>query len=481
MKNTVQGLAPAVLLLAQAGMGGILPASAEENKKPNIVVFIADDAGMDYGCYGNQGIKTPNIDALAESGLKVEKAFLTAPQSSPSRTSMLSGKFAHTIGTEDLHTGIGDTTKLLPLYLQEAGYYTGIMLKGHIGQHGMEQFNWYDQGFWPDYVKGRWNEKAVDNFRAFIDTAAREPFFLWVGFVDPHRAYQDSLNGAPEVHSAKDVTVPPYLVDNQLTREDLAHYYDEIHRMDGHIGGMIKVLEEKGLRENTLVVFLSDNGMPFPRAKGTVYDAGVQTPLIFSWKGKIKPGTVYEDELVSTIDLAPTFLDVAGVEIPPDMYGHSIQEIFTKLEAPGRDHVFSERNWHGTDEHIRSVRTKTHRFVLNSYIEVPHGTPSDLSTSPSWYALKALQENKQLSPGQATLFECPRPRVEIYDLEKDPYQLENVADNPEYLGIGKELSKVLDEWREETNDHPYWERIKPDKVDRVTGFPIRKKNPAYIQ
>jgi len=444
-----------------------------DSEKPNILVFIADDAGMDFGCYGNSGIHTPNIDALAEQGLLVENAFLTASQCSPSRSSMLSGQFAHTIGTEDLHAPLEEGIKILPSYLQDAGYFTGCMLKKHYGgKYANEQFNWYDNGFqiWlKDQAK--WNREAVNYFTDFLDSVQNKPFFLWVGFVDPHREYNDSP--IKKVNNPDDVYVPPYLVDSEKTRRDLADYYDEISRMDNHIGLMLEQLEKRGLRENTLIVFLSDNGMPFPRAKGTVYDAGIKTPLIFAWDGVIKPGAKYM-ELVSSIDLAATLLDVAGEPVPEDIYSRSIRRIFTDQTIPGRDYVFSERNWHDADEHIRCVRTKKYKFILNSYIEWPHGM---LGTDPSWYELKNRQKQGKLTSAQQRLFECPRPAVEIYDLEKDPYELNNVADEAEYLEIGKELALELENWRDSTGDHPSHERRKSDKIDRVTGFPHTKKIP----
>lgn len=446
-------------------------------QKPNILVFVADDAGMDYGCYGNDGIITPNIDDLAAKGLKCENAFLTAPQCSPSRTSMLSGQFAHTIGTEDLHTGINDTTLLLPTYLNRQGYFTGLMLKGHIGEQGMQQFDWHDDGFYPDYVQGKWFDKALGNFQRFLDEANDKPFFMWVGFVDPHRPYTEDkveANRAAEINDPEKVQVPPYLADTEPTRVDLAHYYDEISRMDRQIGEFMQEIKNRKMAENTLVVFLSDNGFPFPRGKGSLYDAGIQTPLIFSWPGKIPEGKSYPG-LVSTIDLAPTFIEIAGGEIPGQMYGKSLQPIFYDQSLPGREYVFAERNWHGTDEYIRCARTLNHKLILNEYIRVPFGTPGDVSSGLSWYELKKLEKQGKLTLAQQRLFECPRPRVEIYDISKDPYEINNLADEKEYYEVGQELARALEQWRKATNDHPSYLRTKPDIVDRVTGFRYPKQ------
>ncbi|WP_282781770.1 sulfatase family protein [Phaeodactylibacter xiamenensis] len=440
---------------------------------PNIVVFIADDAGMEYGCYGDTAAHTPNIDALASQGVRFTKAFLTAPQCSPSRTSMLSGQFAHTIGTEDLHTGIDSTTVLVPDYLKEAGYFSGLMLKGHIGKYGMAQFDWYDEGFWPDWVRDNtWHDKALGNFNTFLDKAGDRPFFLWVGFVDPHRPYriEDGQGGrAPAVNEPGQVSVPPYLVDSPKTREDLADYYNEISRMDGQIGDMMKALESRGLRENTIVLYLSDNGMPFPRSKGTLYDSGLQTPMIWSWPGHFPEGATYEG-LSSTIDLAPTLLDYAGLERPEQMYGQSLRPVLEKPNAGGRKYVFGERNWHGADEHMRSIRTDSFLLILNSYIALPHGTPTDLSASPSWFALR---EAAQLTPAQEWLFKAPRVKVEFYDVINDPFQINNLSGKEAYLEQAKVLSKELVEWMKATGDHPPHERRRNDVVDRVSGFPVQ--------
>lgn len=444
---------------------------AQDKALPNILVFIADDAGMDFGCYGNDGISTPNIDKLAAGGLKCTNAFLTSPQCSPSRTSMLSGQFAHTIGTEDLHTGIDDTTKLAPYYLKKTGYYNGFMKKGHLGKNGDSQFDWHDLS---THTSKGWYQKAVDYFEEFIKSSNDKPFFLWVGFTDPHRPYSEghSLEDrAPEVNDPSKVIIPPYLVNSEVTRRDLADYYDEITRMDTHIGGMIEILEEKNLLENTLIVFLSDNGMPFPRAKGTLYDSGIHTPLIFNWKDRIKSGSIYNG-LVSTIDLIPTILDVCEIQKPIEMYGNSIQNIFYNHSIQGRDHIFAERNWHNADEHMRAIRTEDFLLILNSYTELPHGTPTDLSSSPSWFELVTGRENNTLTDAQKWLFRTPRYSIELYDVNSDPYQINNLSGRREYLSTGKELIKQLVIWMQSTADHPPNERRRHDVVDRISGYPV---------
>ena len=442
--------------------------------KPNIIVFLADDAGMDFGCYGNSTIKTPNIDRLASQGLRFEKAFLTSPQSSPSRTSMMTGQFAHTIGTEDLHDPINDTTQMLPYYLNQAGYTTAFMLKSHWGINGDKQFSEIIHG---EYLpnQGNLTSETYKNYNEFLDRNQDKPFFLWIGFIDPHRPYNREV--CPQVNDPEKIDVPPFLINDSDTKRDLADYYDEISRMDSDIGIMMSELEKRGLTDNTIIIFLSDNGRPFPRCKGTLYDAGIQTPLIIVWDGHIRPNSVHTNGLISSIDLAPTILDIAGITSPNEYYGKSFKNILYNPEARGRDYIFAERNWHDTDEFIRCIRTENLKLIYNAYYTLPHGTPIDLATSPSWYSIKNAQHDGTLTESQNNILLSPRPMVEIYDLNDDPYELHNVADKSEYLEEGKKLAKLLNEWREETNDHNWWERRRDDQNDRITGFPLYETRP----
>lgn len=464
---------------ALAGVTPLLSQQKETTQQPNIVVFIADDAGMDYGCYGNPGISTPNIDRLAAQGIRFEKAFLTSPQSSPSRTSMMTGKFAHTIGTQDLHTGIDANTKMIPFYFKQAGYTTACMLKTHWGPNGDRQFDRIIKGtYLPD--QGPLSKELFTNYRRFLDDMQGEPFFLWVGFIDPHRPY--NRNKCPQVNTPDKVTVPPYLADGEDTRRDLADYYNEISRMDANIGTMLEEMEKRHLLDNTIIVFLSDNGMPFPRAKGTLYDSGIQTPLIFVWDKKIKSGTKHTNGLVSTIDLAPTLLSLAGIDVPEDMYGRGFQDLLFDPSKRGSEYIFSERNWHDTDEYIRCVRSEKYKLIYNAYYDLPHGTSMDLSTSLSWYELKKHQRQGTLQKSQSQIFECPRAMVEIYDLENDPDELDNVADLMEYKAPGSVLARKMVEWQKATKDHPWWKNRRSDQNDRITGFPLfMTRPPLWIE
>ncbi|MFC2126705.1 sulfatase-like hydrolase/transferase, partial [Bacteroidota bacterium] len=207
---------------------------------PNFLILIADDAGMDFGCYGNSAIKTPNIDRLTKDGLMFESAFLTSPQCSPSRISILTGKYPHTTRTEDLHTPLPDGERFVTSYLQKAGYFTGHTNKTHYGPNGNAQFNWYS--------------KDLADFSKFVKEARNKPFFFWTGFVDPHRGYQSGTIAEP--HNSENVVVRRHLVDDSGTRKDIAMYYDEIARMDSVVGSYIEILQDEKKLKNTYVIFM---------------------------------------------------------------------------------------------------------------------------------------------------------------------------------------------------------------------------------
>jgi arylsulfatase A-like enzyme len=435
-------------------------------EKPNILIFIADDAGMDMGAYGNPVIQTPNLDQLAQEGVLFENAFLTTSQCSPSRSSILSGQFAHTIGTEDLHTPVKPHTMLLPSYLKSEGYFSGMIMKSHLGELGTAQFDHYQYGD---------DKDALELFKEFVEKKPNEtPFFAWVAFHDPHRPYANN-NDVEKKHDPNEVIVPPYFDDTPATRQDIAYYYDELSRLDENVGKILNYLEKEGLKENTVVIYLSDNGMPFPRGKATLYDFGIQTPLIFYWEsGDFQSARL--EALSSVIDIAPTIMELAGAPKPKVMYGESLLPLLTGKTKAGRKYVFAERNWHDTDEHARAIRTASHKVIVNGYPERSFPLTADYY-GPVWFDLMNLSDNGHLNKYQKSMFQVPRNRVELYDLRKDPYEIFNLVGKPGNRDLLNELTNELREWGEETNDYSPLIKRKEDIVDRLSGYHlIRKKS-----
>jgi N-sulfoglucosamine sulfohydrolase len=226
------------------------------------------------------------------------------------------------------------------------------------------------------------------------------------------------------------------------------------------------------------VIFLSDNGAPFPREKGTLYDAGTRTPLILTWPKVISRGQVYDRGIVSTIDLPGTLLEVAG-STSAETERRSFAALLTNPSGyVGSDYVFSERNWHDCDEHQRAVRTSRFKLIrTDAYTELPLCTAADIGSSPSFHSLRARAKSGRLTAAQQRLFEAPRARLELYDVARDPWELRNVAEDPRYARELRELTAVLQKWMEQSDDFPAAFRVRDDNTDRITGLPFTGKIP----
>ncbi len=290
---------------------------------------------------------------------------------------------------------------------------------------------------------------------------------MWFATTDPHRPYQRNI--IPRPHMNEDVIVPPYLPDTPEVRSDLALYYDEITRLDSVMGRVRQELKEQGVADNTMIVFLSDNGRPFPRCKTTVYDSGVKTPWIVAWPAKVKAGTVCKS-LISSVDLAPTLLELAGLEVGETFQGKSFKPLLENPNATIRTHIFAEHNWHDFEDFGRAVRSRCYKYIRNYYPDIPGTPPADAVRSQQIIHedARTARKNVKLTEDQKQCFLIPRPEVELYDLEKDPHELNNLAGKPEYQKVEQELRAELDQWQEATYDRLPRNR-RPDEFHRETG------------
>ena len=433
----------------------------KKRELPNIIWLIADDAGWnDFGCFGDPVIHTPNIDRLGYNGLRFTNAYITSPQCSPSRSSLWSSKYAHSTGTEDLHAPLPAKEKIFPQFIRGKNYFSGNVGKLHLGKPSRKKF---------DFIS-----KDVDNWNKFFKKSPKNsPFFLALGFHQPHRPFK--YKKQKYEYNRNKIILPPYLPDLNPVRKDLKRYYNEISKMDYKIGKLLKYLENNELLENTLIVFLSDNGPPFPRAKGFLYDPGIKTPLIFYWKNKIK--AAINEKLVSTIDLVPTLLEMIDIDIPDFLHGESFYNIIKRKWANHRKYLFTERNWHDLDDHVRSVRTDKYKYIRNYLPWKPYTLPADVFGSPSFKAMLKAKRNNNLSDQKKLIFKWPRPAEELYDLEQDPNEFNNLAFRKDYNGIIGELKESLNSWEDRTNDVSIRKR-KPDSYDYRKIF---KKGEIDIQ
>ncbi len=428
--------------------------------RPNIVLIIADDvSAADLGCYGNPGVRTPNLDRLAADGLRFTRAYVAAPSCSPSRCSILTSRYPHNLETAaELHGALPAGLPLFPQRLREHGYYTMHAGKAHFGtndQNGVQTlvgparaaFDIGGDGE-PEPGKGGYGgeEKWLQRLRNRPDG---QPFFAWFASHDAHRIWDaDDFAGT---HRPEDVMVPPSLLDTPETRADLAAYYDEITRLDHHVGLVLEELERQKILEQTIVIFLADHGRPFPHAKTHLYEEGVLTPLLIRLPGRTHAGRAVE-ALVSTLDLAPTVLELAGVSRPEGFQGVSLTPLLQDPSGLVRDFLFAEQNWHNFPAHVRLVRHGDYAYLRNAWPEQLLPGASDTFYNPSAQALKEAWAAGQLSGLQANIFQQPRAAEELYDLARDPHQAQNVIDDPAHREALRVLRQALEQWTRDTGD-----------------------------
>ena len=438
-------------------------------EKPNFVFIIADDVSWnDIGCYGNEIVKTPNIDLLAKEGLQFTNAYLTASSCSPSRCSIISGKYPHSDGAAELHTPLPEDEIPFPLMLKENGYYTAHAGKWHLGPNVYKAFDIYtdNNGF-------NNGDGGEDNWVPFLkDRPKDKPFFFWLASYDAHRPW--GADNFQITHNPLEVDVPIYFADTPETRQDIASYYNEIGRFDYYIGKVREELEKQGVLENTVIIVMADNGRPFPRCKTRVYDSGMKTPFVVFWPKGIKSKGIRTESLVSAIDVAPTILELAGIDHPKGYQGKSFVPVLENPFAETRTAVFSEHNWHDYEAHERMIRTKEFLYVLNARPNLTNCGPADSKRSPTQYALNQVRDEGKLTPAQADIFMVPRPSEELFDVKNDPLQLLNLASVPKYQKDLKEMRRLLKNWQFNTGDTTP-EDLTPDWFDRETGEQLKIK------
>jgi arylsulfatase A-like enzyme len=453
-----------------------------ETSPPNVIIFIADDVGWnDYGCYGNPAARTPHIDRLAAGGIRFDAAYLTASSCSPSRSSIITGRYPHNNGkAAELHQPISVHLPWFPELLREAGYYTALSGKNHMsttkpaaGQKPRPKaFDSIDNG------RAQGNSGGHANWVKITQERPKDqPFFFWFASYDAHRAWDGDRQWNEErygpMHRPEDVVVPPFLSDDPDTRQDLASYYNEVTRFDHYIGEVTETLEKQGALDNTLIFVLADNGRPFPRAKTRLHDSGMKTALVAHWPQGIKSTGTTCKSIVSVIDLAPTILQTAGVKAAATMQGVSLAPIFEDVSGQPRKLAFSEHNWHDYEALGRSVRMDNFLFLRNFRPQQPWQGPADSVRSPSHIRLQKLRDSKKLSDAQSDVFLAPRPEVELYRVDQDPHQLTNLAGKAEFANVQRKLDGLLSQWMDATGDSDPG-NISRDSFDRETGDRIVK-------
>lgn len=451
-------------------------------KRPNIIWLVAEDLGPRFAAYGDSLAHTPNIDKISENGIVYDNAFTVSGVCAPSRSSIISGMYPTSIGTQHMRQKPGvisiggfpnynavppPTVKAFPEILRKNGYWTASYTKLDY-QFGEPFTIWDEVSSTPS-----WRDRNKDD--------EKRPFFIYYTFEITHeiniwpdstknRFYKEyginkgslalDVQKRPSFDekfavNPKNVNVPPFLPDTEISREHIARLYDNISRMDVQIGKIIAELKEDGLLENTIIMFMSDHGDCLPRSKRWVYDSGIKVPLIVHYPKKYLPIGLEQPSrdknLYSFVDLAPTILDLAGIPVPNWIQGKSM--VPTRGKTP-REYVYAARDRMDNRYDVRrAVRDKNFKYIKNYTPEVPYSQEiTFLNQMPLMAEIHALDKSNKLNRDQSYWLKGPKPVEELYDLKKDPFELHNLAMDSQHVNQLNLMREELKNWQEEYGD-----------------------------
>ena len=432
----------------------------DENSRLNFIIFIADDISWDdFGCYGNKFVQTPNIDQLSKEGMIFKNMYLTTSSCSPSRNSIITGRYPHNTGAPELHSEPPMEMKTFIKELKNNGYFTVSSGKFHLGQYARSSF---------DIIHENKKETGLGGESKWISTIENrpmdKPFFLWYASHDAHRDWE--YNEFSGTHIPNTIVPPNYLVNDEPTRKDLANYFDEIKRFDFSIGKVIETLKKQKIYDNTMIIVMADNGRPFPHSKTRLNDQGVKTPfIVVNNKLNVKGVT---KSLVSSIDIAPTILELANQKKGPTYQGRSFKKILLNPDTPFRNYVFAEHNWHDFESYERMVRSEQFMYIENKRNHFAQRGPLDAINSDSYASLLQLFDYGGISEIQKDIFISPREKEEFYKMDTDIFQRENLIHDDAFGFEIDQLKNILEQWKTETGDTEP-EQITKDWYERRPG------------
>mgnify|MGYP000577598217 CR=1 FL=1 len=436
---------------------------------PNILLILSDDHGVDMGSYGNTDVATPNLDQLASQGMLFEHAFAAQAICTPSRSSIYTGLSPLRHGAHRNHTEIYSGIKTMPAFMQSLGYRVALAGKTHIGPKEQFPFEYLPER--PNTLSNSktYISKYFHSINKVFNSEGERPFLLVVATSLPHAV--DGEEGgfpAPTLYNPETVAMPGYLVDTAETRQALAGYYDLVTAMDKDVGTVLDLLERSPASKDTVVIYASDHGGGFAFEKWTNYEAGLHVPLIVRYKNMVAPGSRTQ-ALVSLVDLLPTFVDIAGGRPIENIDGKSLLPVLKNAEETHRNYVFSTHTTLGIVNSrdafpIRSVRSENYRYIQNLN---PQGVFTNNITEKGqggWFSWLDKASSDEFAKKRVYAYQN-RPSEEFYDVNSDPMQLNNLANNADYAAVIAEHRKVLDQWRTEQQDqglsHPFTDSLIP--------------------
>jgi len=469
------------------GFAGCQSIAAQKSaiRRPNIVLITADDLNYDsVGCYGCAIPRiTPNIDRLARQGIRFTNAHVNIAVCQPCRQSLMTGRYPHRNGAEGFEP-IDPDVPTLQESLHNAGYVNGILGKE---VHLRPKYKYC----WDYYITegqlasgagiGRSPERYFKYSQAFFELAKErdKPFFLMANSHDPHRRFAGSdqekqswghdLPKFTRQFKSEEVPIPNCLPDLPGIRKEVAEYYTSVHRCDQTVGAVMRALEESGLAGNTMVMFLSDNGMATPFAKANCYLNSTKTPWIVAWPGKVKPGLVDSEHCISGIDYMPTVLDAVGIKPVDKMDGFSFLPLLFRKKQQGRKYVFTE--FHRTFAErcfpMRCVQSERFGYIFNFWAGRTDAMRMDSTSGLTFNAMKEAGKSNPEIAARVSLFEYRVPE-EFYDFKKDPGALNNLISDPQYQDEIERMRRVLEEHMMQTNDlalQAFLDRDNPVAID----------------
>lgn len=456
----------------------------KEHTKPNILFILAEDMSIDLECYGMEAVKTPVLNELAASGIQFMNTYGNNSICSPSRSNMITGVHQNIINAQHHRSNrnipLAAPYKPITSYLREAGYT--CIIGNKLAKGGGKKI---DVNF-KHKMLGKWD--GIKEFGLFDKvgefTTEDQPFFSQVTLNVTHRGdwWNDIRNKSQHKVNPADVVLPPHYADTPVIREDWAKYLDQIEYMDNEVGLLLADLEKKGMRDNTIIIFIGDNGRCNIRGKGYVYEPGLHLPLIVNWPAGITGGDK-DTRLVASIDVAATILEAAGVELPTYMTAKSI----LKEDKNPRNYIYSSRDlWDEILEQSRAITTKKFRYIKNNIFDQSHDAHQAYLEfhRPAVHIMRGLKEKGKLTPLQETFFAPTKAPEELYDIINDPFEMNNLINNAEFKTVAAEMRAHYEHWNAKNHDFGLdpinWDNCPPPKASAIIKW-LEKEKPEIIE
>lgn len=424
------------------------PLLAQSTPRPNILWVLSEDISPQLGCYGEPLVQTPHLDRFAAQGVRFDRAYCTAPVCSASRSALITGQYQTSFGAHN-HRTVGkkplpEGVRLITDRLREAGYFTVLASpepkKGLAGARGSGKtdFNFLA----PKPFDGHdWNQRRPG-----------QPFFAHLTIQESHKGpgWPLARKTMPRIDQAQ-LKLPPYWPDHPVARDEYANYLEAIQLADKYFGEILARLESEGIADNTLVFFFGDNGSCTFRGKQFLYEGGIRVPLLARWAGRLKPGAIRRD-LVNLLDVTAATLAAAGLPVPGTLHGRDILNPAT----PARTHIYAARDRCDIAiERMRCVLDERYKYIRNFMPGIPYmqRNPYKEKEYPTWNLVKQLAKEGKLTPVQARFAAEGKPVEELYDLETDPHEIDNLATQPAHRERLRAMRALIDKWVVDTNDH----------------------------